>query len=121
MEEDAFGADVYADLSPAQQQADELPMSGAAQSEAAAAPATDLGAAGGEMDEDLYGDLEAATIPQTDGAGDSPPRHRRRRSSGADPSERWEMGKDGEGEQLYCFPPLLQLPQLWLLLRRPKI
>jgi hypothetical protein len=120
MEEDAFGADVYADLAPAQQQLDEVP-GGAAQPIAAAAPATDLGAAGGEMDEDLYGDLEAATIPQTDGAGDSPPRHRRRRSSGADPSERWEMGKDGEGEQLYRFPPLLQLPQLGLLLRRPKI
>lgn len=89
-EQAAFGEDVFAD-----RPADEGQEAAAAAALLAAPVAGgSLAAGGGEADaEDLYGDL-GAVVPQVDGAADSPPLRGRHR--GADPGERWELGRDGE-------------------------
>lgn len=87
-EEAAFGGDLYADLPAGEGQ------QAAAAAGAAALPPGGVLVGGGEPDaDDLYGDL-GPVVPQVDGAADSPPRRARHR--GADPGERWELGRDGE-------------------------
>ena len=84
VEEAAFGGDVYVAGSSNEGQ-QEAAVTGAA----GGAPTV-----GGEPDaDDLYGDL-GPVVPQVDGAADSPPRRSRHR--GADPGERWELGREGE-------------------------
>lgn len=71
-------------------------------SQAEVAPANPAGPAD---EDDLYADL-APVIPQTDGAADSPPRHRLY-SSRADPGERWEMGAGRSGSDGLGAGPVL--------------
>lgn len=99
MEAEEFGGDVYADAATQQQQEHVDIVQLSAAPEAQPLPASQPGPASNSEEDDLYGGLDlglGATIPQIDGAADSPPR--RRHSRGADPDERWEMGgADGKG------------------------
>lgn len=97
-----FGGDVYDGL-------EQQPLEAGGEPEPAERAGGSASAVAAGEPDDLYADLGPA-IPQVDGAADSPPR-RGRRHSGADPSERWEMGNDGE-----ILPRCVPVPKPCVLL-----
>lgn len=98
VQREARGGDVNAGLAPGEAQQ-------AAAGEATAAVAAPPAGGSEPGAEELYGDLGPTLVPQVDGAADSPPRRSHHR--GADPAERWEMGRDSErgcGPAVRCVP-----------------